>query len=190
MKMNLVLAAMLAGLSSHAAFASSEGGDTWSELEPKAYSGSVQPVTVSGPVSVEHRVNLVAAPAASEGGDTWSALESKSDSTALPSLKVATTASLSTLQHENASVYGTPAQVDTADRIVRLGPDSHWVNVAYGESVEFIAQGENGAQRSFAWRFDVSPTTNYVDLSQMAPADFPDQNVRVFVAPDPRYSGD
>jgi hypothetical protein len=190
-KMHLVLAAALAGLSSHAAFAASEGGDTWSDLEPTPYVHSVHPLTVPAPGSVssqrgEHRG---AASGYSEGGDTWSALEPEI-SGPTESLTVATTAPLSTLQRENPSVYGTPAQAGAADQIVRLAPDSHSMNVAYGETVEFVAQSEGGAQRTFTWRFDVSPARTYVDLSEVAPADFPDQNLRVFVAEDPRYSGD
>src|SRR6266481_1589567 len=148
MKMHLVLAAIFAGLSSHAALASSEGGDTWSVLEPTPYVHPAQALTVptSGPVSSQRR--------------------------------------------EKPSVYGTPAQADSADRIVRMEPDPHSMNVAYGETVEFIAQGEDGAQRSFTWRFDVSPAMSYVDLSEVAPADFPDRKLRVFVAEDPRYSAD
>ena len=147
MKMHLVLVAAFAALCSHAALAGSEGGDTWSELQPQPYARSSQ-----SPV-------------------------------------VATTAPLSTLQREYASVYGTPAQVDFADRIVRLGPDSRSINVAYGETVKFIVNGTNGLERSFAWRFDVSPVLTHVDLSDVAPADLPAQNVHIFVAPDSRYRG-
>jgi hypothetical protein len=193
MKMHLVLVASFAALSTHAAFASSEGGDTWSELEPTPYVHSVQPLTVPAPQSVskQRAGDLGAAVARSEGGDTWSAVEPGiSGASPTESLTVATTAPLSTLQRENPSVYGTPAQADSTDRIVQLRPDSRSINVAYGESVEFIAKGEGGAERSFAWRFDVSPARSYVDLSQVAPADFPDQNLRVFVAEDPRYSAD
>jgi hypothetical protein len=148
MKMHSVLAAALVGLASHAAFAASEGGDTWSSLEAES-----------------------------------------SHASPTESLTVATTAPLSTLQHETPSVYGTPAQADSAERIVRLGPDSRSIDVAYGETVKFIANAENGSAQSFAWRFDVSPAVTHVDLSEVAPADFPDQNLRVFVAPDARYSG-
>ena len=35
MKTHLVMAAAFAALCSHAAFAASEGGDTWSELHPQ-----------------------------------------------------------------------------------------------------------------------------------------------------------
>src|SRR5258708_40072122 len=77
MKMHLVLAAAFAGLGSHAAFASSEGGDTWSELEPTPYVRSVQalPVPAPGPVSSQQREDLGAESGRSAGGDTWSELE-------------------------------------------------------------------------------------------------------------------
>jgi hypothetical protein len=87
------------------------------------------------------------------------------------------------------NAYGTPATATPADRIVRLGPDSHRVNVAYGETVRFIAESGNSAERSFAWRFDVVPEGVSVDLSKVAPSDFPSHNVRVFVSPDPLYVG-
>jgi hypothetical protein len=85
--------------------------------------------------------------------------------------------------------YGTPAEPDAVDRIVPLSPDSRWVNVAYGETVEFVVQSGAGSARSFAWRFDVSPVVSHVDLSRVAPAGFLDHEVRVFVAADPRYRG-
>jgi hypothetical protein len=193
MKMHLVLAATFAGLSSHAALASSEGGDTWSVLEPTPYVHPAQALTVPTPgsVSSQRREDKGAALGRSEGGDTWSAVAPESTGASpTESLTVATTAPLSSLQRENPSVYGTPAQADSADRIVRMESDPHSMNVAYGETVEFIAQGEDGAQRSFTWRFDVSPAMSYVDLSEVAPADFPDRKLRVFVAEDPRYSAD
>jgi hypothetical protein len=93
----------------------------------------------------------------------------------------------STQSHDNQGVYGTPAE--PAYRIVRLGPDSQSVKVAYGESVRFIVQSEGGSERSFAWRFDGLPSRSYVDLSTVAPPDLLDHDVRVFVAPDPQNSG-
>jgi hypothetical protein len=149
MKMHLVLVAAFAGLSAHAAFASSEGGDTWSDLEATPYGASPT-----------------------------------------ESLTVATTAPLSTLWRESPSVYGAPAQADSADEIMRMGPDTHWINIQNGETVEFIARDKSGAQQSFTWRFDVSPAIGYVDLSKVAPAGFPARNFRVFVAEDPHYTAD
>jgi hypothetical protein len=191
MKMHLALAVALAALGSHAAFAASEGGDTWSELQPQTFVRSIQPLALPAPARVGNlqRVYLYGAPGGSEGGDTWSELQPQPYARWTQSPAVATIAPLSSLQHETLSGYGAPAQADSADRVVRLGPDSHWIDVAYGETVEFIVDGESGAKRSFAWRFEVSPALSHVDLRNVAPADFPAQNVRVYVAPDSRYRG-
>jgi hypothetical protein len=186
MKMHLVLAAF-AAVCSHAAFAASEGGDTWSEMQPQPVARSTRPFTIATtPLSTSPQGFPVPA---SEGGDTWSEIQSQATARSTRSPVVATTAPLSSLQREYTSAYGTPAQLDSANRIVRLSPSLHSVNVAYGETVRFIVDAENGSQRSFAWRFDVSPVLSHVDLSEVAPADLPAQNVRVFVAPDSRYRG-
>ena len=141
------------------------------------------------PASSVQRDYLYGAPGRSEGGDTWSEVQPQLYARSSQSPVFATLAPLSVLQHENASVYGTPAEGDFTDRTVRLGSGSRWINVAYGETVKFIVTGENGSERSFAWRFDVSPVLSHVDLSDIGPADLPAQNVRVFVAPDSRYRG-
>jgi len=191
MKMHLVLAAALAGLCSHAAFARYDGGDTWSAVEPQPVAGSTRPLSVAmvAPLSSVQRDYLYDAPARYDGGDTWSKLQPNASARSSQPLTVATTAPLSTLQRDYPSVYGTPAQPESADRIVRLSPAARSINVAYGETVKFMVTGENGAERSFAWRFDVSPSMTHVDLDEVAPADLPAQNVRVFVAPDSRYRG-
>ena len=147
MKMQHAVAATLIGLGAHTAFAASEGGDTWSSVAPKQYSGSV------------------------------------------PMMTVATIGKLNGLQSERTSGKGTAVVSDTSDRIVQLSPSTHWVSVAYGERVTFNLADDHGAQRSFAWRFDVSPVLTHVDLSDVAPADLSVRDVRVFVAPDSRYRG-
>ena len=63
------------------------------------------------------------------------------------------------------------------------------IAVAYGEKVTFNTVGANGTQRSFAWQFEVSPVRSFVDLDDVAPADFPARSVRVFVAEAPEYRG-
>jgi len=185
MKMHLIMAAALTALSSHAAFARYDGGDTWSELEPSPITGSSQSFQASTSASLS-------APqlARYDGGDTWSELQAKPVTASTEPMQVATTASLSSLQHEQPSARGTPVDPDSADRTVRLEPGSQWVNVEYGESVKFIVASQGAPERSFAWRFDGSPITSEVDLSDVAPADVPVHGVRVFVAPDPRYSGE
>jgi hypothetical protein len=185
MKMHLVVAAALTALSSHAALARYDGGDTWSELEPSPITGSSQAFQASTGASLSS-----AQLARYDGGDTWSEVEAGPVTASTEPMQVATIASLSSLQHEQPSARGTPVDPDSADRTVRLEPGSHWVNVEYGESVKFIVASEGGAERSFAWRFDGSPITSEVDLSDVAPADVSVHGVRVFVAPDPRYSGE
>ena len=86
------------------------------------------------------------------------------------------------------SAYGTPVQSQKVDRIVYLKPHSRWANVNYGETVRFVARNSDGSEQSFSWRFNVSPEVNSVALSQVAPASFPDREVRVYVEPDPRYT--
>jgi Heavy-metal resistance protein CzcE len=128
----------------------------------------------------------------SGGGDTWSAVQSQATAGSTRSSVFATTAPLSTLLRDHpdyTSAYGTPAEPDSADRIVRVSPSLRSVTVAYGETVKFIVDGENGSERSFAWRFDVSPVLTHVDLSEVAPAHLPAQNLRVFVAPGSRSRG-
>jgi hypothetical protein len=192
MKMHVLTAAVLAALASRALLAASEGGDTWSSVE--SVQPSTPPLLQSAP-TVEPETPLApCASRGSEGGDTWSDLPTASviESTYLP--VVATTASLSTLQRDRPSVdprsiYGTPLDDASSDRIIRLGAQSKWVNVSYSESVRFIAKDGDSPDRSFAWRFDVSPQVSDVDLGRVAPTDFPQRNVRVFVSPNPLYSG-
>jgi hypothetical protein len=148
MKMrHLAVAVAVIGLSARAALAASEGGDTWSSVEPRHYSGSA------------------------------------------PIMTVATTARLSSLRPDGTSGKGTPAVSDAWDRVVRLSPSTHFVDVAYGERVTFEATDERGTRQSFAWQFDVSPVRTHVDLDDVAPADFPARGLRVFVAPAPDYRG-
>jgi hypothetical protein len=85
---------------------------------------------------------------------------------------------------QQPKIYGEPAPAVTPDRTVHLRPKSHWVNVRYGEIVHFVAEGANGSERSFDWWFDVSPEVTSFDLSKVAPAGFPDRNVRVFIDPN------
>jgi len=190
MKMHLVLTAAFAGLCS-LAFARYDGGDTWSELEPQPVARSAQPlvVTTIAPLGTVQRDYPYGAPGRYDGGDTWSAVEPRSGAPSTPSLVVATTAPLSTLRRDYPSIYGTPAEADSADRIVRVSGSARSINVAYGETVTFVVDGENGSERSFAWRFDVSPSLSHVDLDEVAPAGLTARNVRVFVAPDSRYRG-
>jgi hypothetical protein len=127
--------------------------------------------------------------AASEGGDTWSSVAPTRYSGTKPAIAVATIGKLNLAQAERSSGKGTPVVGDAPDRIVQLSPSMRWVSVAYGETVTFNTTDEHGAPRSFAWRFDVMPARSFVDLDDVAPADFPSHGIRVFVAEQPAYRG-
>ena len=96
MKMHLVMTVTFAGLCSHAAFAASEGGDTWSNLQPQATTQSIQsPVMATSAAS--SKLQGGSPIAASEGGDTWSAVQAQADAASSQSLRVATGASSGSL---------------------------------------------------------------------------------------------
>ena len=86
------------------------------------------------------------------------------------------------------SAYGTPVKSQNVDRIVHLKPHSRWVNVNDHETVRFVAQSGNGSDQSFAWKFNVSAEVHSFALSEIAPPDFPERQVRVWVDPDPLYT--
>jgi hypothetical protein len=83
---------------------------------------------------------------------------------------------------------GSPGDSYPIERIVHLGSRS-WTNVEYGQNVQFVVRDANGTRRSFAWRFNGWPNTNMIHLSAVAPKDFIDHDVRVYIGPDPRYTG-
>lgn len=82
-----------------------------------------------------------------------------------------------------ADLLGTPVRPEAATRTITLSQDTRYVNVVAGDTIRFV----NGASE-FAWSFDVSPLVYMFDLNQVAPAGALDHLVRVYVAPDPRYS--
>ncbi|MEC5218712.1 organic radical activating enzyme [Actimicrobium sp. GrIS 1.19] len=65
----------------------------------------------------------------------------------------------------STSVMGNPVAVESASRVIILGPATEQVDVTGGESVAF-AVGE----KAFAWKFDGSPGVTRVDLMRVAPA--------------------
>ncbi len=82
-----------------------------------------------------------------------------------------------------ADLLGTPVPLGAATRIVNLSSDTQYVNVVAGDTIRFI----NGSGE-FAWSFNTSPIVQVFDLNQVAPAGALGHEVRVYVAPDPRYS--
>jgi hypothetical protein len=82
-----------------------------------------------------------------------------------------------------ADLLGTPVPPSAATRTVSLTADTRYVNVTGGDVVRFVGGGQE-----FGWSFDTSPIVHTFSLNQVAPAGFLDHEVRVYVAPDPRYS--
>jgi hypothetical protein len=84
---------------------------------------------------------------------------------------------------------GSPGEGQPVQRIVRLGSKPTWVNIEYGQNVEFIVRAQNGSERSFTWRFNGWPNTMMIRLSAVAPPDFFDHEVRVYIVADPEHFG-
>lgn len=87
-----------------------------------------------------------------------------------------------------ADVMGTPSQygrhalIANAEREIVVDAGTKWINVTNGETVRITKDG-----KSFTWRFDVLGDETSFRLSQIAPADFNVEGVRVFVAANPTY---
>lgn len=82
-----------------------------------------------------------------------------------------------------ADLLGTPVPPSAANRTVTLAPGVHYINVTGGDVVRFLGSGQE-----FAWSFDTSPIVQTFELNQVAPGGALGQPVRVYIAPDPRYS--
>lgn len=77
------------------------------------------------------------------------------------------------------SLYGQPAAVSSAARVVDLAPSMR-PNIAYGETVAF--RGEAGQQ--FAWTFNGLDRRG-VDLAKIAPSGFATKSAIAYVGRDP-----
>lgn len=73
--------------------------------------------------------------------------------------------------------YGSAIPAAAATRQITLTPGTKWVNVKYGESVNFMAEG-----KSFAWNFYTLHSESSFDLAAIAPKDINVQQIRVYVA--------
>jgi hypothetical protein len=82
-------------------------------------------------------------------------------------------------------LLGEPAQMPSAermgvtavaDRTIDITGGTKWVNVNHGEVVRFVANG-----REFTWYFDGVSQPQPFDLSEIAPAGFVGNGVKVYV---------
>jgi len=65
-----------------------------------------------------------------------------------------------------ADLSGTPSSPAAATRTVQVDPGVRWINVSYGETVNFVVR-DAGQEKTFAWRFD--GTQSRLALSDIAP---------------------
>lgn len=78
-----------------------------------------------------------------------------------------------------AALHGyVTAPTETA-RTIAIQPDTRYVNVAQGEIVKFIAQGQE-----FGFKFNGASSSAF-DLQALAPAGALNHSVTVYLAPDP-----
>jgi hypothetical protein len=82
------------------------------------------------------------------------------------------------------SPYGGPAQSSAAVREILIDPNTRYVNVEQGETVNFHVGG-----KTFAWHFNGRPGARAFDLRDIAPPDTLDRPVTVYVAADPNDKG-
>lgn len=77
------------------------------------------------------------------------------------------------------AMLGDVVPVQEASRTVAIGPQTRYVNVAYGEVVRFVADGQ-----AFAFRFN-GVNRQPFDLQRVAPAGALDHSVMAYVASPP-----
>jgi hypothetical protein len=79
-------------------------------------------------------------------------------------------------------LYGQAAPASGADHTIVITSATKYVNVEGGQTVKFVAGGNE-----FAWTFNVARTVNSFDLNEVAPPGVLNHVVRVYVSPDPKY---
>jgi hypothetical protein len=82
----------------------------------------------------------------------------------------------------STNLIGESVVADAAQRTVAIDASTRWVNVTQGETVKFVANGNE-------FTFDFDGVSGYVDLAQIAPAGALDHKVAVYVARQPVSGG-
>jgi hypothetical protein len=95
---------------------------------------------------------------------------------------VLSAASLGASAAPSTDLVGETAVADTAQRTVVIGANTRFVNVTQGETVRFVANGNE-----FTYDFDGLPGA--VELAQIAPNVSLDHKVEVYVARQPISGG-
>lgn len=79
-------------------------------------------------------------------------------------------------------LLGDSAQSDAATRSIRVTSDTRYVHVEGGEIIAFVVE-----DKTFGWDFNGPLTVSSFDLQRVAPAGVLHHEVRVIIAPNPRY---
>lgn len=79
-------------------------------------------------------------------------------------------------------LLGDAASADAAARSIRIHPDMRFVHVEGGEVIRFIV-----GDKTFGWDFNGPLTVSSFDLRRVAPTGVLDHEVRIIIAPNPRY---
>lgn len=82
------------------------------------------------------------------------------------------------------AAYGTVTPDSSVGRMITVSPTSKYINVTNGETVSISANG-----KTFSWQVRTFPHETAFDLSKVAPQGVAVPDVKVYVAPDPRYLG-
>jgi len=81
-------------------------------------------------------------------------------------------------------LLGAVVPTSAAERTVRIQPDTHYVDVSYGETVRFVAGGQ-----TFAFDFDGAAAQAAFNLQRVAPGGMLDHKVTAYVWPSDENLG-
>ena len=79
---------------------------------------------------------------------------------------------------------GDPAPLNAATETITIRPETRWVNVTGGDTIQFVV-----GEKSFAWTFNVARNVSTFDLRRVAPPGMLGHRVDAYIAPDPKYLG-
>lgn len=97
-------------------------------------------------------------------------------------LMLCATVSFSAAATDYRYLYGDAAPSSAANYTIVIRPDTRYVNVQGGDTVNFVA-----GDRQFAWTFNVARTVWAFDLNDVAPPGALDHTVKAYISPDPKY---
>ncbi|MBB5608166.1 MULTISPECIES: CzcE family metal-binding protein [unclassified Janthinobacterium] len=80
--------------------------------------------------------------------------------------------------------YGSPASQAAATRTITVAPGEKAINVTRGETVTIVV-----GQQRFSWNVQTYSNTTVFPLAEIAPKEMSTEDILVYVASNPLYSG-